>query len=216
MRYLKKHDVHRGPSPVPMVLYGRLCPAWERLGNVAPPGYCSKKQRNANFVVRTMKHITESLDAGRQTDPAIRHGIFMGIFILARSQFSSGSPPGSYRFPNFLCPSIMMLSSSSVHIPRLMSGLRWWIQRSRHCLPLRPEPACRPIWMLKSSAVRLQFLAPFFSTTLRIRIRHSIIAHAALWPVFYISHPRLKHGVLLGSPAAFQDSLLLILLLHGC
>mmetsp|Transcript_29747 Transcript_29747/g.71887 ORF Transcript_29747/g.71887 Transcript_29747/m.71887 type:complete len:242 (+) Transcript_29747:431-1156(+) len=45
----------------------------------------------------------------------------------------------AHRFPNLAWASAMMASSSSVHPPLRMSGLRWLYQRSLHCLPSRPR-----------------------------------------------------------------------------
>ena len=52
-------------------------------------------------------------------------------------------------------------SSVSLHASRLMSGLSWLCQRSRHCLPIRPG---------KYLAITLQFPWPCSPTNLRTQI----------------------------------------------
>ena len=48
----------------------------------------------------------------------------------------------AHLLPNLRCARINARSSSRLHSSRLMSGLRWLYQRSRHCLPMRPGSCC--------------------------------------------------------------------------
>mmetsp|Transcript_10202 Transcript_10202/g.42346 ORF Transcript_10202/g.42346 Transcript_10202/m.42346 type:complete len:251 (+) Transcript_10202:1704-2456(+) len=57
----------------------------------------------------------------------------------------------AHLLPWILWASSRVLSSSSVHPSRLISGLRWLCHRSRHCLPMRPG---------RSLAIIDHFLAP--------------------------------------------------------
>lgn len=57
--------------------------------------------------------------------------------------------------PNWLWSSISLWSSSSVHDDLATSGLRWFVQRSLHCFPIRPG---------RLSASLTQFFGPLFFT----------------------------------------------------
>ena len=48
----------------------------------------------------------------------------------------------------------------------LMSGMRWWFQRSRHCLPMRPDASSLPISVLSARAMGLQWPTPISCTSL--------------------------------------------------
>jgi hypothetical protein len=65
----------------------------------------------------------------------------------------------------------MMRSSSGVHAVFVISGLKWWFHRSRHCLPTRPAlgaaPGGGPTASFRARAIALQLPSPYWPTRLR-------------------------------------------------
>jgi hypothetical protein len=73
-------------------------------------------------------------------------------FLIALSVLpGSNLDISAHLFPNFWCALRMILSSSSLHFPLRMSGLRWLCHLSLHCFPMRP---------FSLDAIKLQFFAP--------------------------------------------------------
>ena len=90
----------------------------------------------------------------------------------------SGRPGRSFasaahRVPSIRWPSTRMRSSSAVHSPRRMSGLRWFSHLSRHCFPRRPSILF---------AMKLHFLCPCSSTRRRSWLSSSSV-HCCVAPL---------------------------------
>mmetsp|Transcript_5531 Transcript_5531/g.16754 ORF Transcript_5531/g.16754 Transcript_5531/m.16754 type:complete len:223 (-) Transcript_5531:789-1457(-) len=78
--------------------------------------------------------------------------------------------------PQRCCASASMVSSSCVQPPFFRFGSRWFVQRSRHCLPIlpgilsaiciqvRPPSFMHAIMILSSSSVKAPFTRPALST----------------------------------------------------
>lgn len=80
-------------------------------------------------------------------------------FLIAFSGLPGSSfASAAHRVPNMRCPSTKIRSSSAVHSPLRISGLRWLSHRSRHCFPRRP-------FILL--AMKLHFRCPSSSTNRR-------------------------------------------------
>ncbi len=52
----------------------------------------------------------------------------------------------------------------------LISGIRWWFQRSLHCFPMRPFSSLFPISAFKALAIGLQLPCPMLSTSLQMAV----------------------------------------------
>ena len=72
----------------------------------------------------------------------------------------------AHLLPNWLWARISLRSSSRLHSSRLISGLRWLYQRSRHCLPMRPGSCC---------AILDHCLAPSWPTSSMILASSSVV-----------------------------------------
>ena len=126
-------------------------------------------------------------------------------FLMAFSgRPGSNLASAAHRVPSMRCPSTRMRSSSAVHSPRLMSGLRWLSHRSRHCFPRRPSIL---------PAMKLHFRCPCSSTSLRSKLS-SCNVHCCVEPLNARCEPPVLAGVSglsLSSPpsvapeAAFPD-----------
>lgn len=87
---------------------------------------------------------------------SLRFSVELKWFLIALSvRPGNNLEISAHLLPCFLWASKMILSSSSDHLPFLMSGLRWLCHLSRHCLPIRP---------LSFDAMKLQFFAPYLVT----------------------------------------------------
>lgn len=101
------------------------------------------------------------------SNTTIEHSVHRPGIDCMHSQSTNRATSTTHLLPWILWASTITTSSSSVQAPVLMSGRRWWIHLSLHCLPVLPVPAPRSIFSLKWSATSVQLRGPCSLTTLQ-------------------------------------------------